>query len=381
MESYNEWEKLFHNAFKQVKKHVKSSYPIEDNGSGYPRNVAFHKTVDQLPCGVKLLELEVDKEKHEHLEDNFCPLIKYDFKKMNQLSVEYLGQVKPSDKKFLDILLLDFLIKKPEKFLKLLIENNYTIKSYEEEDYLSNLQFLFYDPRKDPKKFAFDLIFLFQHDFLYFLSKDIEVLPNYNKMYGLKTDPILSEEELLTKYVGMDSFVKLEDGKTREFTVYDLQKDVAPIQLVPTVNEHVKRVFDRAKKLYVFGWYVYDFFPVAHHYAVLAFESAVKHCYCIHFGKNVTIRNKHGKEARFLHVEYERVINYCKRNVKNGWNYRKLEIGDEKFLYKMEDLLKWLVDNKIITKWEKKQCEHHLDVRNYLSHPTFAPIIHLERPE
>ena len=28
-----------------------------------------------------------------------------------------------------------------------------------------------------------------------------------------------------------------------------------------------------------------------------------------------------------------------------------------------------------------KQCEHHLDVRNYLSHPTFAPIIHLERPE
>ena len=374
MESYNEWEKLFQNAFEQVKKHVKSSYPVEDDGSGYPRNVALQKAVDQLPCAVKLLELEVDKEKYEHLEDDFCPIIKYDFEKMNQLSVEHLGKVKPSDKKFLEILNTNFNLKEPETFLKDFTEYDYTIKLYEEEDHFSNLQFLFYDPLKEPKKFAFDLTFLFQHNFLYSLSKDIEVLPNYNKIHGLKTDQIISERELLSKYVGMDSFVKLKNGKTREITVNDLQKDVAHLQLISIINEHVKRVFDRAKKLYIFGWYVYNFFPIAHHYAVLALESAIKHRYCAHFGKNVTVRNKLGNETKTSQVEYERIIRFCKGNLKQGWDFRKLRINDEKFLYKMNDLLTWLVENRIITKWERNQCEHHLDNRNYLSHPTFSPI-------
>lgn len=110
-------------------------------------------------------------------------------------------------------------------------------------------------------------------------------------------DTIISEQELLKKYNHMDIFVKMDKNGVRQIMVKDLQEDMANIQLIPKVNEHVMKVFDRAKKLYVFGWYVYDFFPIANHYAALALESAIKHRYYAHFGRNVKIRNKKGLEA------------------------------------------------------------------------------------
>lgn len=370
----DEWEKLFENSFELLKKDVKSRYRIEDDGSGHPRRVAIHRVIDQLPCAVKILELEVDRKRFDHLKDDFCPAINFDFTRMNQLHVNYLGKMKPADKKFVELLENEFHLNKPEEFVNDFTKD-FTIGGTWGENPSNNFHFLFYNPRKNMNRFIIDLSVMFEYTFIPLLINEKEVLPDYNKIYNLKSDPILAEKELLTKYVGMSSFVKMDrDGKTREFTVYDLQKDVADLQLIPNVNEHVKRVFDRAKKLYVFGWYVYDFFPVADHYAVLALESAIKHSYFSHFGTHVTIRNKDGNETTISNADYRRVTEFCTFNEDKHWNYRNLWIGKEKFLYRIEDLLDWLVKNKIITKWERKRCRYKMDKRNYLSHPTFSPI-------
>ncbi|MGI0062233.1 MAG: hypothetical protein ACREBA_07250, partial [Nitrosotalea sp.] len=329
--------------------------------------------VDQLPCAVKVLLLEIDRKNHDHLKDDVCPLIYYDFKRINQLSVQYLGKTSSADKKFVEILEKEFHINDTSKFAEQFTKD-FTITAQWKEDLSSNFQFLYYDPVNDPQRFAQDLTRLLEETFIPILARGVEVVPDYNKIYSLKPDSILSESEILTKYIGMDSFAVFEDGKSRKFGMFDFQNHVSTIQLIPSVNEHVKRVFDKSKKLYIFGWYVYDFFPVAEHYAVLALESAIKHTYFFHFGTNVTIRNRDGKEATISNADYGRVTEFCIFNDDKSWNYRNLWIGKEKFLHRVDDLLDWLVDNKIITKWERKRCRYKMDKRNYLSHPTFSPI-------
>jgi len=374
MNRLNEWEKLFQNAFENAKEYLKKRYPLEDDGSGVPQFVAVRKVTDYLPCGVKVLLLEVDKSKFTHLKDDACPLIHYDFEKMDQISVNYLGKVTPKDSQFLEILEKEFHIRNANRFVNDFTKD-YTITAQWEADLSSNLQFVYYNPLNNPKSFEFDLIGIFENTFIPVLAKKIEALPDYNKIYGLEPDPILSEQELLTKYVGMDTFAVLEGNKTRKFGVTDLQKDVAKVQLISNVNEHVKRIFDKAKKLYVFGWYVYDFFPVAEHYATLALESAIKHSYFHHFGSKVTIRNKQGEEAIIGNANYARITEFCKYEKEKGWNIKKLTINNnERFLCYINDLLDWLVNHNIITKWERIRCGYKIDVRNYLSHPTFAPI-------
>lgn len=367
-----QWRRLFEVVFQKAKEHLLNHYTLEEDGSGHPRVVAMRKVIEQLPCAVKVLELEIDRGKYKHLTNDLCPLVSYDFSRMNNLSVQYLGRVSPRDKKFKEILRNEFHIKDTEGFIQQF--EDYRISGYWEEDLSGNIQLLFYDPRKDLNQFVYDFIILFDFDYAPVLAGRIKMDVDYNEVYGLKPDPILSEAELLTKYVGMNSFVRLDKEQSRSITVEDLQRDVAHIQLIPNVNEHTRRVFDRAKKLYIFAWYVYDFFPVSHHYAALALESAIKHRYYAHFGGNVKIVNKLGKEAVMSVFDHAKILEFCKRNKKDGWDVGSLKVNEEKFAYGIHDLLDWLVKNKFITSWERRMYENILWSRNYLSHQTFSPI-------
>ena len=127
----------------------------------------------------------------------------------------------------------------------------------------------------------------------------------------------------------------------------------------------------RAKKLYIYAWYQYDFFTISKHYSVLALESAIKARYFSHFQHNVVITNKKEEEHAFDGtIGYEDVLEYCRHN---KWDFRSLCINNERFPYSMKLLRDWLVDKKIITKWERDMCENRLDIRNHLSHQNEPP--------
>jgi hypothetical protein len=144
------------------------------------------------------------------------------------------------------------------------------------------------------------------------------------------------------------------------------------VQLIPSIPEDGKTVFKRAKELYVFGFFRYDFFTVATHYACMTLESAIKNRYCQSFNQEVTILNKKDEKVRMHGISHRSVINLCRARKKLGWDYRDIRIDGDRFLFGMNDLLKWLVKNKVITEWDKKICEDIKQKRDMLSHPTFA---------
>lgn len=152
-------------------------------------------------------------------------------------------------------------------------------------------------------------------------------------------------------------------------TVEDLQKDICDIQLIPTVPEEVKRIFKAAKDLYVFGYFRWYFFTISEHYANLAIESAIKHKYTQYLGEKVVLTCNGGDLSHeMIKPSYKGMIEFCKQNKKQGWNYRKLKVNGEKFPWIMRDLLDWLLKNGIQTKWQIDQLKFAIDARNDLSH-------------
>jgi len=369
MHETESWESFFKTAFGKIKEELVKQYRLETDGSGHPKFVAVRKAIDRFPPSVKILELEVDRQKHTHLKDDLCPMITYDFDS-NEYSVQYLGKLSPHESRFQELLRTEFHIN-DHNFVKSFVEDFRTISLY--EDLSSYFHFLFYDPRRDPTQFMMDFIMLFDSHFANEFAKMYDSTPDYNKLYGLNADPVIPESELLLRYSLMHSFVRLDKGGYRKMKVEDLEQDIANIQLIPKVNEDIRKVFDRAKKLYVFGGYVYDFFVISHHYSTLALESAIKHRYYAHFPMNVKIRNKKGKEATISSIDHSRIARFCEENRKDGWDPNQIEIEGERFAYGMSSVLNWLVRNGIMTQWDSKRCDLFLQTRNHLSHPTFSP--------
>jgi len=57
------WAELFQIGFKEAKINIQERYPLEEDGSGESRRVAFRQISEQLPFAVKVLELEIDRPK------------------------------------------------------------------------------------------------------------------------------------------------------------------------------------------------------------------------------------------------------------------------------------------------------------------------------
>ena len=111
--------------------------------------------------------------------------------------------------------------------------------------------------------------------------------------------------------------------------------------------EEVKRIFKAAKDLYVFGYFRWYFFTISNHYAYLAIESAIRHRYIQWLGEKVVLTSMKGGHLRheMIKPSYERIIDFCKQNKKQGWNYRALKVNGEDFPWKMELLLDCLLKN------------------------------------
>ena len=134
--------------------------------------------------------------------------------------------------------------------------------------------------------------------------------------------------------------------------------------------EHVKRVFDNAKKLFIFGYLNYQFFTISQHYAYLALESAIRHRYNRSLGEKAKITNPKG-ESIDISPSWREIDRFCRNR---GWDTHTIKVNEKKFPYSNRRLLNWLVEKNIINKWERKQYDVGINMRNILSHLEFAPI-------
>lgn len=187
-----------------------------------------------------------------------------------------------------------------------------------------------------------------------------ESIPNYNKIFNLVPDPILSLDELLES----------DSHEFFNFTLSAIQEAVSTIQLISKVPDNVKHAFKLAKDLFVFGYFRYGFFTISQHYAFLALEAAIKTRYSSSLGNVVVLRSN--KNSELIHEiknpSFYLIEDFCWNGKKLGWDVHKLLVNNEPFPYNGKKLTRWLVDQKIIPEGKKEMYDAGLYLRNSLSH-------------
>jgi hypothetical protein len=201
---------------------------------------------------------------------------------------------------------------------------------------------------------------------------------DFNSLYNLREDKVLPWEVFTTKDPALDNVVRRIDNVFRKLTIEDLQKDICAIQLIPSVPDEVKKIFKAAKELYVFGYFRWYFFTISNHYSYLAIESAIKHRYNQWLGEKavLTCTCKRGSlRHEIIKPSFEEIFKFCRLNKKQGWDCRKLMVNGERFPFKMELLLNWLLEKGIQTRWQRNRLKLAIDMRNALSHLEFVTIL------
>jgi hypothetical protein len=185
---------------------------------------------------------------------------------------------------------------------------------------------------------------------------------DFSAFYCLAKDPILPLEEWTKIDPTTAMFVKLADGKP--LSIEERQEAVCDIQLIPKVPEDVRQTFRRAKDAYIFGYFRYDFFTMAVHYASLALEAAIKARWSASLPQKVTVSC--GSDKVEMHFpSHTKIFEFC---MKERWGRKKVLVDGNPFPFSSGMLLDWLVGEKIVTKWERKRLRNGLDMRNALSH-------------
>jgi hypothetical protein len=346
--------------FEEVKKFVYRQYPVEEDGSGSPETLAIREAIESFPCPLRIAEIKIDIKKYSHIHDDICQIVRYDLTKLGESSLEYYGVIDSVDKEKLKQAIVEYfnLSKKAfDEFYK-----DFTYIGWADDNLNFYTQFTLYDIRKNFDRFISDFYTYFLGSVRDKLTEKFKKVVDYNRLFNLEPDPILSLEEFIRRN-DIEGLLHLNFN--------DLQERVCNFQLIPDVPEHVKRVFDNAKKLFIFGYLHYQFFTISQHYAYLALESAIRHRYNLSLGKTVKITNSKGESIE-ISPSWMVIHNFCIKN--KGWNSKKIEVNGEGFPYDNRRLLNWLVENKIITKWERKQYDVGINMRNILSHLEFAPI-------
>jgi len=360
-----EWTDFFNKVFAEVRRRIFERYPLEKDGSGSPETLAIRDAAAKLPCPVRIAEIRVDTEKHKHIDDPVCQIIRYDFLKLGTQpqTVEYCGLVDSRDSEELQKLLVARFDLKETLFDD--FNKDFRTTGWYEGEVGTYTQFPLYNIKADLQRFIFDFLTfpfpLITERTCWKATKHID----WTSKFGLQPDPI-STMEVLTK---IDKVVDAFESYSGPEGIEKLQQEICRIQLIPSVPNSVKKVFQEAKDLHTYGFFRYSFFAVAQHYAYLALESAIKNRYYQSFGKENTLQYKKEEPVKIGAIDHQTIMDLCRRM---KWKIRKLQINGEKFAYDPRELLDWLVSEKIINEWERKQCNKGILLRNIMSHPTRA---------
>jgi hypothetical protein len=362
---YFDWDAYFGGVFEKVKGKFRKLYPIQDDGATPPNILALRDAVNSLPIPVKIVDVRVDTAKYEHIQDEICQLVRYDFSRFGASSAEYFGMIDADDVKSFQDLVTVKLEASPEA-ANIIITSICQTRGMRLEEPESLFHFLAYDIRNNLEQYTTDFLELFLTNSLPLevMQKFTKAEVDYNARYNLQSDPILPMVKIIEKDSSLDIFgVK---------SIEDLQQGVADVQLVPNIPEAVRRVFGRAKALYIFGYFRYEFFTISDHYAYLALESAIKNKYAISLGgKAVLTNSKTDRSFEMVLPSWEGILRFC---IEQKWSTGIVKVNGQCFPFNMDRLLNWLVKSKIITEWERAQYDPYIQLRNILSHLEYAPV-------
>ena len=359
-EAYD-WVGYFDQFFEEVKREFKQRHPYRDKSELSPIMTALVDGIENLPVPVAVIDVSVDTAKHSHIKDRICQLVRFDFSRYGVHDVSYSGLVDSNNPDELSLLMTNLGFSDSEKLAKDFFSDLRIIGFENPENPEIYFMFVMCDVRKNLERFVDQFLMMFSTPMLpkqiaeKFLEKEID----FNALYELARDRITSIPE---------NIQQAEERSFPKLTFEKLQEHVADIQLIPTVPEDVQKVFKRAKDLYIFGYFRYQFFTISQHYAYLALESAIKHRYILSLGGKAVLKNRKGETEEMSQPSHWRIREFCWNNRTLGWDERELKVNDEPFPHSPRRLLDWLVNKRLITKWERGLFDTSIYLRNALSH-------------
>ncbi len=367
----SELRTIVQTGFAKIKETFYKNNKIEEREEDNPPYIlGLRDMVESLPPSTQVIEITGPSE-HESLKNGKGFLLKFDFDNLKSNNVEFCGTVDYRQPQQLTSLVAEkFKIDKNElgNFAESLC-SDFSIRATWSPPNQWYLQFVPDDIVRNPEVFYNQLSFNFlnpPNDILHEKFKRA-AYPDYNKIFNLKPDPVLSLQELLKSEA--DGFSNYDPEK--------LQKSISDIQLIPSVPDMVKCVFKRAKDLFVFGYFRYEFFTISEHYALLALEAAIKARYAASLNGVALLTDSRNTALRHeLQRPTHRDIEQFIKNVRKvGWNENRLLVNGKPFPSSGKKLVKWLLEKRLVRRWEAEYYNIGLKLRNSLSHLEFVSIV------
>jgi len=360
-------KQIIQESFKKLKNDFYRTYKIEKREENtWPPTLELRDIVESLPPNLQIIEL-MGPQDHQVLKNGKGYILKYNFDEPNSDKIEFCGSVHYTQPEKLVSILVDKFHLNEETIKNYAIDicKNFQITGMWEPDERWHLHFIPDDVVKNPQALHDSLRLLFLS-----FPKDTPLSGKfrrpfheyYSELYDIKPDPIIPYNEFI-KSNRMNSTFKLSLNK--------IQNIIGEIKLIPLVPKEVKTVFNRAKQLFIFGFFRYEFFTISQHYAYLALESAIKARYMKSLGIKAILSIKKDQEfSKELTVTtYGAILGFCLRE---KLDFHKLLINGKPFPYSSKKLLDWFEENHLIRKWERGSYDAGLMLRHH--------HLHQERP-
>lgn len=290
------------------------------------QKLALKDAIFSLPCPVSIVSIKVDIKRYENADSELYYLIKYDLSNYGKFRTNFYGEMGideiNQDVNFADVFNLNIAIIESLKELRLVTYGDTEWPWY---------WFVSQKTLENTKRYIKDFLFFYEFNFKDKIFRLFGKEINYNTKYNLKPDDILDKVNLLSIDETVNTLFKTQNDHGEKL-LEKLQRDIYRFQLSPDIPKEVKRVYNAAKKLYVFGYFDYYFFTISQHYTFLAVESALRNKYISIFGK----------PTKFINLE---------------------------------NIIKKLVENKVIREAEHYYYHSIKELRNSLSHLTRPTIL------
>jgi len=151
-------------------------------------------------------------------------------------------------------------------------------------------------------------------------------------------------------------------------TIEDYQRHIFEVPLAEQVPEEVRRVFDTAARLCVYGWFEYIFCTVSYMIALMGLECALKHRFILFYGGKFDLAKK-GKHWTLETNDFERL---WRAIAEEKWQWAEMR----KFRPDFPGLARWARAKGLVSEQSFLRIRHGaIRLRNSLAHPSRKTLL------
>lgn len=172
-------------------------------------------------------------------------------------------------------------------------------------------------------------------------------------------------------------FLQRDSPSYPAISLEDLHDRTLRWQLKSTLPEDIQRLWKTTMDLYTFGYYRYQFFTVAEHYAYVTLEAAIKTRYSQNLPTETKVECKKNPNKHFTikNPTWQKIYtHWYKFWREKGWQLRETLVDGKLFPHSVKKLVQYLIENRLVDEKESNLILNCWDLRHSLAHQEFSPV-------